>query len=174
MAGHRAFISIGSNIDPAANVRAAVLGLGRWARLTGVSTVYRTPALERPAQPPYYNCVAMVQTDATPVDVRHTLRRMEEELGRQRTADKYAARTIDLDLILYDELVLDRGALRLPDPDILARPFLAFPLWELAPDLVLPGVSLPIAQVAAGLSQAGMEPLKEYTAQLRRETGLEP
>jgi 2-amino-4-hydroxy-6-hydroxymethyldihydropteridine diphosphokinase len=174
VAGHKAFVSIGSNIDPAANVRAAVLRLGQWAHLKGVSTVYRSAALERPEQPPYYNCVAMVETDATPVDVRHALRRAEAELGRQRTPDKYAARTIDLDLILYDELVLDTETLKLPDPDILERPFLAVPLWEMAPDLVLPGLHLPISKVAASLSSEGMEALEEFTKQLRRDAGLEP
>lgn len=170
----RIFISIGSNIDPAANVRAAVLRLGEWARLDGVSTVYRTRPLERPEQPPYYNCVAALETEATPVEVKHALRRTEEELGRQRTADKYAARTIDLDLIVYGDLALDTETLTLPDPDILERPFLAVPLWELAPDLVLPGLNRPIAQVAAGLSRDGMEPLEDYTEQLRRDAGLEP
>lgn len=176
MAGHDgpAFVSVGSNIQPAENVRAAIRHLDQLARLKGVSTVYRSPALGRPEQPPYYNCVVELETEASPAKIKLALRRIEEEMGRVRTDDKYAARTIDLDLIVYDELALDTVELKLPDPDILERPFLAVPLWELAPDLVLPGLGLPIRDIAAKFRRASMEPLWDYTTLLRKDAGLEP
>ncbi|BBI99965.1 2-amino-4-hydroxy-6-hydroxymethyldihydropteridine diphosphokinase [Ferrigenium kumadai] len=166
----RAFIGIGSNIEPAKNVRAAIHSLARQTRLIGVSTVYCTDALERLEQPPYFNCVAEIETELSPVQVKHAmLRPIENELWRIRTQDKYAPRTIDLDLIVYGELAMDDGDLRLPDPDIFERPFLAIPLSELAPDLVLAGYGLRIGDIAAKLSLDGMRPLRDYSWLLKED-----
>lgn len=168
----RAFIGVGSNIEPEQNVRAAILRLAQDTRLVGLSMVYRTEALSRPEQPPYLNCVAEIETDALPLEVKRAiLRPIESSLGRRRTADKYAARTIDLDLIVYDDLVLDEPGLQLPDRDILVRPFLAIPLFELAPELVLPGLGLPIRDIAARLPRDGMAPLERYAIRLCEEAG---
>lgn len=97
------------------------------------------------------------------------LRTIEAALGRRRSADKYASRTIDLDLLLYDEYVLSNNELSLPDPDIMERAFIAVPLYELAPDLVLPGSGIPIRQLAKQFSAENMKPLHEYTRRLRIE-----
>lgn len=169
----RAFIAIGSNIDPAKNVSAAIRSLAGQTQLVGISMVYRTDALDRPQQPPYFNCVVEIKTEAPPVEVKYAiLRRIENELGRKRTQDKYAPRTIDLDLIVYGDLTMDEEDIRLPDPDILERPFLATPLFELAPDLVLAGCSLRIGDIAAKLPHDGMKPLEDYARLLRNEAGL--
>lgn len=166
----RAFIGIGSNIEPAENVRAAIRGLARQTRLVAISTVYLTEAVGRTEQPPYYNCVVEIETEAPPADIKFgLLRGIENKLGRQRTADKYAPRTIDLDLIVYGDLTLDAEGIKLPDPEILERPFLAIPLSELAPDLVLAGYGLRIGEVAAKLPPDGMQPLPDYTKSLREE-----
>jgi dihydroneopterin aldolase/2-amino-4-hydroxy-6-hydroxymethyldihydropteridine diphosphokinase len=166
----RAFIGIGSNIEPAENVRAATRGLARQTRLVAISTVYLTEAVGRTEQPPYYNCVVEIETEAPPADIKFgLLRGIENKLGRQRTADKYAPRTIDLDLIVYGDLTLDAEGIKLPDPEILERPFLAIPLSELAPDLVLAGYGLRIGEVAAKLPPDGMQPLPDYTKSLREE-----
>ncbi len=166
----RAFIGIGSNIEPARNVRAAIHSLARQTRLVGVSTVYCTDALDHLEQPPYFNCVAEIETDLSPVQVKHgMLRPIENELWRIRTQDKYAPRTIDLDLIVYGELAMDDGDIRLPDPDIFERPFLAIPLAELAPDLVLAGYGLRIGDIAAKLPRDGMKPLRDYSWLLKED-----
>ncbi|MGC2048890.1 MAG: 2-amino-4-hydroxy-6-hydroxymethyldihydropteridine diphosphokinase [Gallionella sp.] len=168
----RAFIAIGSNIKPAENVRAAIQCLARQTRLTGISMVYRTDALEHPEQQPYYNCVVEIETDVPPAELKHTmLRRIEKGLGRERTEDKYAPRTIDLDLIVYGDLAMDAQDIKLPDPEILDRAFLAIPLFELAPDLVLPGYGLRIGEIAEKLPQRGMEPLQDYALLLREKVG---
>ena len=111
-----------------------------------------------------------IETDLAPRELKfQVLRRIESELGRTRGSDKFAARTIDLDLILYDELVMTTEDLTLPDPDILRRPFLAIPLHELAPGLVLPGSGLRISETAAALPRTRMKPLEDYTERLRKE-----
>jgi len=166
----RAFIGIGSNIDPADNVRAAIHALARQTRLIGISMVYLTDALGAAEQPPYYNCVVEIETEAPPAEIKfNILRNIENSLGRRRTEDKYAPRTIDLDLIAYGDLTIDAEGIRLPDPDILKRPFLAIPLFELAPDLVLPGYGLRISEIAAKLPQGGMKPLEDYARLLQEE-----
>ena len=166
----RAFIGIGSNIDPERNIRQALGRLSQAAHLTAISTFYREPALGRPDEPAFYNGVVAIETDLPPLRLKHDLlKRIEADLGRRRTSDKYASRTIDLDLLLYDDCVLSNNELTLPDPDILERAFVAIPLCELAPDLLLPGSGLPIGRVAERFAVEDMECLHEYTRLLRYE-----
>jgi len=166
----RAFVSIGSNIDPEINVRNAILRLRSTARVKAVSTVYRTEPVGPPGQPPFYNCVVEIETDLAPRELKfQLLRRIESELGRTRGADRFAARTIDLDLVLYDELVMTTEDLTLPDPDILRRPFLAIPLQELAPGLVLPGSGIRISAAVQMQPRMNMTPLEDYTERIRKE-----
>lgn len=166
----RAFIGIGSNMEPAKNVKDAVRNLAQQTCVTGISTVYCTDALDRPEQPPYFNCVVEIETDTTPVELKHgMLRPIENRLGRERSDDKDAPRPIDLDLILYGDLIMDTEDIKLPDPEILERPFLAIPLFELAPDLVLAGYNVRIGEIAARFRQQGMRPLEDYTRLLRQE-----
>jgi len=166
----RAYVSIGSNIDPETNMRSAILRLTETVRVKAISMVYRTEPVGREGQPPYYNCVVEIETDLPPRDLKfQVLRRIESELGRTRGTDRFAARTIDLDLVLYDELVMTSEDLALPDPDILRRPFLAVPIQELAPGLVLPGSGLNISEVASALPRTGMVPLENYTERIRKE-----
>ncbi len=166
----KAFLGLGSNIDPDINMRKALELLGSHAEITGISTVYLTPAEERPEQPSYYNCVVEVETDMPPVEFRlSVLKKIENALGRKRTEDKFASRTIDLDLILYNDMVVADEDLTLPDPQILRRAFVAIPLNELSPALRLPGSGLYVADIAASMSGSGMKPLKDYTDNLRKE-----
>jgi 2-amino-4-hydroxy-6-hydroxymethyldihydropteridine diphosphokinase len=166
----RAFISIGSNIDPEINVRNAILRLGATTRVKAISTVYRTEPVGPPGQPPFYNCVVEIETDLAPRELKfRLLRRIEGELGRTRGGDKFAARTIDLDLILYGDLVMTTEDLTLPDPDIMRRPFLAVPLQELAPGLALPGSDVRINEAVRALPRKGMTPLENYTERMRKE-----
>jgi 2-amino-4-hydroxy-6-hydroxymethyldihydropteridine diphosphokinase len=166
----RAFIGIGSNIRPEINVKESLLLLQQQVRVLQISTVYVTEPIGRPADSPYYNAVVAIETEHSPLDLKQqVLSRIEVELGRKREPDRYASRTIDLDLLLYDDVVIASDALTLPDPDILARPFLAVPLLELAPELILPGSTKRLADAASGLPRSGMAPLPRYTYQLRKD-----
>ncbi len=164
----RAFVSVGSNIDPARNVARALRQLAQHCPILGISTVYRTAPEYRPEQPWYLNCVVAVETAAPPAEFRRVLREIEGELGRVRTADPYAPRKIDLDLILYGALVLQTEDLALPDPHILHRAYLARGLHELDPEMTLPGSGRSIAALAAALPAGDMEPLPPFTERLRR------
>ncbi len=165
----RAFVSVGSNIEPEKNVRSALRLLNEQVTVRQISTVFLTEPVGPAGQPPYYNCVLDAETDLAPADLKQNVfRRIEQALGRARTGDKYAPRTIDLDLLLYDDVVMETGELVLPDPDILRRPFLAVMLRELAPDLVMPGTGVKISDVATR-SPGAMKPLEGYTNLLRKE-----
>jgi 2-amino-4-hydroxy-6-hydroxymethyldihydropteridine diphosphokinase len=165
----RAFIAVGSNIEPERNVLEGLRTLAREVRLLGISTLYRTPPLERPEQEPFINGVVEVCTDLSPEGLRELLRTVEQQLGRVRTADKHAARTLDLDLIVYDGLLRRGPELTLPDPDVYRRPFVAIPLAQLAPDLVLPDTGRRAGDLAAALVATQMTALLDYTRKVRTE-----
>ena len=165
----RAFIGVGSNIDPGANIPQALRLLHRQLPIKAISTFYATPAEGRPEQPDFFNGVAEVAIDLAPLALKDLLRGIEAQLGRVRTTDKYAPRTIDLDLLLYDDLVLNHTDLVLPDPLIERRAFLAVPLAELALDLLLPGSRRRIAEIAADLGYNNLVILTDFTESLKKE-----
>jgi 2-amino-4-hydroxy-6-hydroxymethyldihydropteridine diphosphokinase len=152
-----AFITLGSNIQPETNLRRAVQMIGQRFPIQAISRVYASPAIDaageaNPDQDPFLNAAILIQTYHTPVELKfQILRFLEYMLGRVRTADKFAPRTIDLDLALYADCVMDRARdyLTLPDPDILTRAHVALPLADLAPDFVHPLTGLTLAEIAA-------------------------
>ena len=130
----RAFIGVGSNISPEANIRQAMRLLARRVRLIAVSTFYRTPAEGRPEQPDYVNGVVVIDTDLPPDALKYdVLRPIERDLGRRRTADKLAPRPINLDILVFGSRRIRRPGLRLPADEIETRAFVAVPLAEVAP-----------------------------------------
>ena len=129
-----AFIAVGSNIKPEENIVAALKALKRAVRVSASSTFYRTEPLGARAQPTFINGVWQIETALSPAQVRNdALKPIESRLGRLHTGDKFAPRTIDLDLVLYDALVVDEIGLTLPHPDI-KRPFVCGPVFELLTD----------------------------------------
>jgi 2-amino-4-hydroxy-6-hydroxymethyldihydropteridine diphosphokinase len=135
-----------------------------------ISTVYLTEPLGPKDQPPFYNCIVEIATQLTPRELKHgVLQGIEGVLGRKRTSDKFAPRTIDLDLLLYGDLTMTIDDHPLPDPDIFRRPFLAIALQEIAPGLVLPGSKTSVDEAAATLPRDGMRPLDTYTNLVRKE-----
>jgi 2-amino-4-hydroxy-6-hydroxymethyldihydropteridine diphosphokinase len=127
----RVYVSIGSNIDREQHVPAAVRAL--WKRFGEllVSRVYESPAVGF-AGPPFYNLVVGFDTDERPEAIAEDLRAIEIRAGRQRQTDKFAPRTLDLDLLLYGERVSRVNGLELPRDEILRYAFVLAPLAELA------------------------------------------
>jgi 2-amino-4-hydroxy-6-hydroxymethyldihydropteridine diphosphokinase len=163
-----AFLSLSSNIEPEKNMVEAVKLLSHHVKILKASTVYLTEPLQRKSQPAYYNCVIKIETDIEARRLKFdVLRVIEKELGRKRTEDKYASRTIDIDIILYGNLVVSTKELTLPDPDIRRRAFLAMPLAEIEPDLVLPIGNKPIREVADRFKKPKIMKLKSFTETLQ-------
>ncbi len=165
----KAYISIGSNINPRRNVLKAMHLLSELQHITKVSTVYRTRPELNKKQSYFYNCVAEIKTTLSPEELKYDLlRKIEKQLGRKRTKDKFASRAIDLDLIAYGEPKLKIKNMNLPDPEILQRPYLAAGLSELK-ERIKPqnrGGSY------SNLPPNRMRPLSGYTKLLRKELKL--
>jgi len=142
-----AYVGVGSNIEPETNVIRALDLLKERVRITAVSQIFSTAAIGGPAQERYANGVFRIETDLAPRELKHLLRSIESSLGRTRTEDRYAPRTIDLDLVLYAERVIREPGLIVPDPDLLTRAFLSAAILQIAPDLVVPGLDKPLAEL---------------------------
>ncbi len=91
---------------------------------------------------------------------------VEEKLGRKRTKDKYASRTIDVDLILYGDLTISDDILKIPDPSIAERPFVAIPLAEIEPELLLPPSNRSIIEIKEHFENVKLLKLKDFTETL--------
>jgi len=162
------FIGVGANIDPETNILAALEALSGTVRITGVSTFYRTEAIGRPSQPAYLNGVVRAETERPPRALKfEVLREIEAALGRVRTEDRYAARPIDLDVLIYGDAVLDEPGLELPDPEVRERPFLAAGIEEIAPGLRWPGTSERIGDWAGPGTLHRMTPAAAFSRRVK-------
>lgn len=143
--GIRCFIGLGSNLnDPAAQIRHALAALGKIPDLIlgAVSALYRNPAVGPGEQPDYLNAVAEVHTTLDALALLSHLQDIESMQGRVRS-ERWAARTLDLDLLLYGDACIDLPQLQVPHPRLHERNFVIYPLQDIAPDLGLPrGTSL--------------------------------
>lgn len=115
-------------------------------KITGQSSVYETAAWGPVAQPDYLNQVLELETRLSPADLMHNLLGIEKSLGRHRE-ERYGARTLDIDILFYDDLVIDREDLIIPHPRLYTRRFVLVPLCEIAPGLVHPILQLTVKQL---------------------------
>ena len=164
-----AYIGVGSNIEPERNITDALAHLSKHVDITGISSFYKTTPFLRKNQDDYLNGVWQINTSISPEELKFgVLRTIEKKLHRNRESDKYAPRTIDLDLLLYGDMLIQKGDLTIPDPDIYKRSFIAFPLSELNPDLVMPDTKKPLIDILSVLSKESMIPDITFTESLRR------
>lgn len=136
-----AYIGVGSNLlDPLEQVRQAFRALDTLAKTWCVarSPLYRSEPVGPPGQPDYINAVAYLETRLTPKALLAALQDIEKRQGRIRTL-RWGPRTLDLDILLYDNLIQDEPYLTLPHPRMHERAFVLYPLRDLNPDLVIPG-----------------------------------
>jgi len=129
------YIALGSNLgDRIANLQAAIQALQPFLRVLGQSPVYETAPWGYANQPDYLNQVIRGETELPPQELFQRLKAIEADLGREPTF-RNGPRTIDLDILLYDDLVLDSPILTIPHPRFSERAFVLFPLADLAPGL---------------------------------------
>ena len=136
---HTAYVALGSNLgDKEANLRRALeLLIERGVEIVKTSTFISTEPYGVTDQPQFLNGVCEVRTSLVPLALLHTLLEIEQEMGRVRLRH-WGERNIDLDLLLYEDVVMDTGELKLPHPDMQNRDFVLLPLAEIAPKLVHP------------------------------------
>lgn len=137
-----AYIGLGSNLaDPVAQIKLARTDC---AALQGVqelafSSLYQSPPMGPRDQPDYVNAVMAVSTELPAIDLLHALQTIEYKHGRVRTGERWSARTLDLDLLMYGDRQIEQAELTIPHPGIAERAFVLYPIYEIAPDLVVPG-----------------------------------
>ncbi len=131
------FASLGSNRDRERNIVSAVTAIGRRFGSLTCSTVYQNKAVGLESND-FLNMVLSFQTEIGPLKVQEIFRQIEADHGRKRQKKKFHSRTLDIDLILYGDLVTDTGPLKLPHADILEYAFVLRPLAEIAPGLLHP------------------------------------
>lgn len=131
------FLSLGSNINPETHIPAAVAELKQRFGPLSVSSTYETASVGFDG-PLFHNLVMSFHSDLDPREIARDLRQLEERHGRTRDSQKFSSRTLDVDLILYDDKILDDQDLRLPREEITRYAFVLEPLAEIAPERVHP------------------------------------
>ena len=156
----RAYIAFGANLgDPAAAFEHAVTQLAQLpgSRVAGRSALYRSAPVGVAGQPDFINAVIALDTALAPHALLEALLAIEHASGRVRTA-ALAPRTLDLDLLLYGDAVIDTPALQVPHPRMHLRAFALLPLAELAPTIAIPGHG-PVARLLPGVADQIIEKL---------------
>ena len=153
-----AYVGLGSNLgDRKTTLRTAIQRLETLGRIAGVSSLYETEPVGNLEQPSFLNAVIALDTALAPVDLLAALLGIERDLGRVRSFPN-APRTLDLDLLLVDDAIIDTPDLTLPHPRLHERPFVLVPLAEIAPELVLPGSGKTLQELLHTLpDQGGVE-----------------
>jgi 2-amino-4-hydroxy-6-hydroxymethyldihydropteridine diphosphokinase len=155
------YIGLGSNLaEPVAQIKSARNAI---ASITGVqelafSSLYRSLPMGPQDQPDYVNAVMCVATGLLPVDLLRCLQSIEQEHGRVRKGERWGARTLDLDVLIYGDQEIDLPDLTVPHKGLAERSFVLYPLFEIAPQLLVPGMG-PIADLVVKCPLSGLRRL---------------
>ncbi|SDT51722.1 2-amino-4-hydroxy-6-hydroxymethyldihydropteridine diphosphokinase [Pseudomonas granadensis] len=154
----RVYIGMGSNLaDPAEQLRSAVTALGQLphTRLVGVSAFYQSDSL-LPGQPRYTNAVTALDTTLAPLTLLDALQAIENDQGRERL-ERWGPRTLDLDILLFGDRLIDEPRLKVPHYQMQERAFVLYPLAELAPQDLRLADGRNLAELLAACPFVGLE-----------------
>ena len=158
---HDIYIALGTNIgDRIENLRAAIRSLPPHFERVRPSRIFETPPWGYADQPAFLNMAVHARTDLSPAESLARLKQVEVELGREQTF-RWGPRLIDLDILFYDDLVLDSPPLVIPHPRLHERGFVLVPLMDIASDLVHPVLDKMIRQLLAAVDANGILPFAE-------------
>jgi 2-amino-4-hydroxy-6-hydroxymethyldihydropteridine diphosphokinase len=152
----RAYVALGSNLsDRHRNINAAIEKLNQIAgiQVGKVSSYYETEPVGGPPQGTYLNAVVEVKCSLSAGELLKRLQRIEKDLGRTRSGKSFP-RTIDLDILLFGDQVIDEAELKVPHPRMHQRSFVLDPLNEIAPDAVHPVLGLTVSELRRALRRA--------------------
>jgi 2-amino-4-hydroxy-6-hydroxymethyldihydropteridine diphosphokinase len=157
-----AYVGLGSNLDhPVEQVRRAFEALDRLAltRLVARSPLYRSDPVGPPGQSDYINAVAHLRTGLGPLELLDALQLIESRQGRVR-GERWGPRTLDLDLLLFGDEVIDTPRLTVPHPRLVERAFVLLPLKDVAAEMIVPGLDS-VSALAQQVGSAGVSRLAE-------------
>lgn len=163
---HTAYIGLGANLPspagpPEATLAAAVRRLGQIGRVLRISSLYSTEPVGYADQPRFLNAVVSLATALSPLSLLEELMGIERVFGRDRSwGIRNGPRTLDLDLLLYGDLVLHEFSLDIPHPRLAQRTFVLVPLQEIAPDLIVAPFQRTVSQLLQALG-SGTSPGKD-------------
>ena len=164
----KAFIGVGSNIEPERNIVEALSVLASRMPLLALSSFYFTVALQDRAQCDYINGVVLIECHCSPKSLKlDILRPIEKGQGRVRSEDKYASRPIDLDLLAYGDVVVEEAELSIPDPDLREHGFLQVAMLEVAPDFVFPDTGEKLSCMVGEQDARSLRRATEFTLRLK-------
>jgi len=135
------FIALGANLgNPLKQAQDAIESIHQLpsTKVIQTSPFYRSKPLGPQNQPDYLNAVIKAVTELSPIDLLDGLQQIEKDLGRVRKADRWGPRTLDLDILLYDNIQMNSERLTIPHYDMKNREFVLYPLYDLDPQLILP------------------------------------
>lgn len=154
----RIFIGVGSNEgERLRHISNAIRALAATPQIQVVqmAMILETEAVG-PPQPAYFNTVVEIETDREPLDLLRALQQIERHLGRRPSAQRWGPRPIDLDLLLYEDRVIERPGLSIPHPRMPERRFVLEPLAQLAPEIVHPVLRRTVKELLAELASASV------------------
>ncbi|HAW25099.1 2-amino-4-hydroxy-6-hydroxymethyldihydropteridine diphosphokinase [Pseudomonas sp. NPDC077382] len=160
----RVYIGLGSNLaEPRKQLRSALDALTRIpdTQLAAVSSLYLSDPLGPPDQPRYHNAVAALNTSLPPLALLDALQAIELAHGRQRKAERWGPRTLDLDILLFGDRLISDARLTVPHYHMHARAFVLYPLTEIAPDGLQLADGRSLAALVASCPYEGLERLGE-------------
>ncbi|MBQ75433.1 MAG: 2-amino-4-hydroxy-6-hydroxymethyldihydropteridine diphosphokinase [Gammaproteobacteria bacterium] len=160
---HQVFLSIGSNIDAEANIRSVLIRLRDIDREMTSSRVYRSEAMGFNG-PPFLNLVTGIRTGKSLQDLSSHLKAIEREHGRAEGLQKNSSRTLDIDILLYDDLAGQHSGIELPRPEIRLNAYVLRPFAELKPLLKLPGTGDTLEAMWQSFDQSS-QPLIEVSVE---------
>jgi 2-amino-4-hydroxy-6-hydroxymethyldihydropteridine diphosphokinase len=158
-----AWLGLGSNVNADDHIRAAIQELGKTFQMIELSPAYASTAVGFEGDD-FINLVARVETDFSPLELRTYLRNLEDRYGRKRDVPKFSDRSLDFDILLYDDLVLYSPVLEIPRAEITKFAHVLKPLADLEPDLKHPTEQQSMADIwnSSGLDDDSLRRLEDF------------
>jgi 2-amino-4-hydroxy-6-hydroxymethyldihydropteridine diphosphokinase len=158
---HLVYLSLGSNLgDRLEQLQTARVFLKELGEIEKTSSIYETEPWGFADQPAFYNQVVLLETTFEPLELLHGIKLIEQKMGRTPTF-RYGPRVIDIDILLFDDIVFTDPDLTIPHPELKNRAFVLAPLADIAPSVVMHGETMTVTALLARIGMTGIRKIQE-------------